>query len=150
MTETVGKKQFDDSPVESDAYSTDRRSSKRRTYTDRRVAERKKRFLMGVVLPVCLGVVATGIVSWAVFITHTTFTISAGYEETFKRHLERQATDAVRDDIRMDSMVLDYNSKILKLNEDMTEGFDELRKQQTNIYNLLVHHEAKRGAEKDQ
>lgn len=126
-----------------------RRETKRRFDVDRRSSERKKRYWWGVVFPILIGIVGTAILTWGTYITHTTYGISAKYEESFVKHLENQATKSIKDDIRVDSIVLDYNTKILRLHDDMNQGFNELRKSNSTIYNLLLRHEEKRS-ERDQ
>lgn len=133
---------------ESDWNGMERREAKRRYTTDRRDLERKKKFWVNLLLPIVIGVGVTSIITWGAYVTHLTYGISAKYEQTFVAHLESQAAEDVKDDLRMDSIVLDYNSKILKLSENMKEGFDELREDNRIIYNLLVTHERNRIEEK--
>jgi hypothetical protein len=133
---------------ESDWNGMERREAKRRYTTDRRDLERKKKFWVNLLLPIVIGVGVTSIITWGAYVTHVTYGISAKYEQTFVAHLENQASEDIKDDIRMDAMVLDYNSKIVKLSETMKEGFDELREDNRIIYNLLVTHERNRIEEK--
>jgi hypothetical protein len=144
MTEEIRKEPEDN---RASFYTSERREFKRRLVADRREVERKKRFLANVVLPVLIGVLGAGLVSWGAYVTHTTYSISARYEETFTKHLERQAAEAIKADIRIDAIVLDYNSKIVKLHDDMSRGFAELRQHQNTIYDLLVRHEERRKQE---
>ena len=123
---------------------SERREAKRRYTTDRRELERKKKFWTSLILPVVIGIGVTSVITWGAYVTHVTYGISAKYEQTFVKHLESQDTDAIKDDIRMDSIVLDYNGKILELSRDVKEGFDELRDDNRTIYNLLVTHERRR------
>ena len=133
---------------ESDWNGMERREAKRRYTTDRRDIERKKKFWVNLLLPIVIGVGVTSIITWGAYVTHLTYGISSKYEQNFVAHLESQAAEDVKDDLRMDSIVIDYNSKILKLSENMKEKFDELREDNRIIYNLLVTHERNRIEEK--
>ena len=122
----------------------ERREAKRRYTIDRRDVERKKKYWINLFLPIVVGVLVTSLMSWGVYITHTIYTISANYEQTFKKHMEDQSAEAVRDDIRMDAMQVDYNSKISRLHDDMMEGFKELRNSQNLIQKLIVSKDEKK------
>lgn len=130
--------------MEEEWEGSERREVKRRYTPDRRELERKKKFWTNLLLPIVIGVAATSIITWGAYVTHVTYDISANYEQTFVKHLENQAAEEVKDDIRMDSIVIDYNAKILELSKNMKEGFDELRDDNRTIYNLLVTHERRR------
>ena len=130
--------------VMEDWSGQERREVKRRYTTDRRELERKKKFWTNLLLPVVIGIAVTSIITWGAYVTHVTYGISAKYEQSFVTHLESQATEDVKDDLRMDAIVLDYNAKIVKLSEKVEEGFEKIREDSREIYNLLITHERNR------
>lgn len=123
----------------------DRRMAKRRYMSDRRQMEKRKHFWNTVILPVLIGIAGAGIISWAAYVTHTTYTISAKYEANFVKHMEKTARENLSTAAKIDNIILDYNTKITGLHDDMSDGFRELRESQQSIYNLLVEYEAKRS-----
>jgi len=108
----------------------ERREKKRRVPPDRRVIERRKRYLFNVMLPTLVAVCGAGLISWGAYVTHITYAISAKFDSEIEHGQEGK-------DERME-MRIDYNSKIIKLQDTMLEGFKELRESNRIIYNLLV------------
>ena len=123
---------------ERDWEGAERREAKRRYTLDRRIMERRKRYLFSVVLPTVLGILGAGIVSWGAYVTHSTYSISAKYEETFVDHIDDQAVHDKLQRARIDGIVVDYNTRISELHDDVNDGFKEIRDTQNNIYNLLL------------
>lgn len=135
--------------MEENWEGSERREAKRRYTVDRRLYEKRKRAFVNFILPSVIGVVVAGLVSWGAYVTHTTYSISAKFEETFKSHIEEAAKDSIATTLRMDSIVNDYNDKLVSLHEDMNEGFRELRESQRNIFNLLLQHDIGNEKSKD-
>lgn len=116
----------------------ERREAKRRYTIDRRIIERRKKTLFALILPTILGILGAGIVSWGAYVTHATYSISAKYEETFVDHIDDQVITGAAQEARINDIVVDYNRKIVRLHDDMNDGFKEMRDIQNNIYNLLL------------
>jgi hypothetical protein len=116
----------------------DRRAVKRRYTTERR----RGKYWLNLLAPIAMGVILTGIVSWGVYVTHTTYNISAKYEETFIGHIEGQEKKEVYAERRRDAIVVDYNRKIDKLSDEVADGFREIRDGNNSIINLLLKREA--------
>jgi hypothetical protein len=123
---------------EEDWEGDERREAKRRYTMDRRTMERRKRYLFTVVLPTVLGVLGAGVVSWGAYVTHSTYSISAKYEETFVDHIDSQVIADRQQNKHISDIVVDYNLRIGELHDDMNDGFKEIRDTQNNIYNLLL------------
>lgn len=123
---------------EEDWEGDERREAKRRYTMDRRTMERRKRYLVTVVLPTVLGVLGAGVVSWGAYVTHSTYSISAKYEETFVDHIDSQVIADRQQNKHISDIVVDYNLRIGELHDDMNDGFKEIRDTQNNIYNLLL------------
>ena len=116
----------------------ERREGKRRYVVDRRLVEKRKKYWWTLALPTIIGIVGAAIISWGAYVTHTTYAISAKYEQTFDRHVGRQLQLEATNDHRFELMQMDYNNKMLGLRQDMNTGFKEMRDSQTDIYNLLI------------
>ena len=84
-----------------------------------------------------------GVISWGAYVTHTTYGISARYEETFTTHIEDQNRNEKINDYRFENMQRDYNTKIIRLHDDMNDGFKEMRSSNKDIYNLLIKRDKK-------
>jgi len=119
----------------------ERRECKRRFNVDRRNMERKKRYFFGILMPIIIGVVLTGIVSWGAYVTHVTYKISANYEETFVKHMGEQNSREVVINHRLDLMTRDYGLKVDTLRSEVTEGLREIREVQSQMYRLLVQYQ---------
>jgi hypothetical protein len=122
----------------------ERRQTKRRYTVDRRTLEKRKKYLSSVLVPTIIGLLGAGIISWGAYVTHTTYGISAKYEETFISHIENQDTKEIINDRKFESIQKDYNGKILQLHTDMNDGFKEMRSTQKDIYNLLIKQDSHR------
>jgi hypothetical protein len=116
----------------------ERRQIKRRYTVDRRTLEKRKKYLSSVLIPTFIGLLGAGIISWGAYVTHTTYGISAKYEETFISHIENQNTTDIINDRKFESIQKDYNGKILQLHIDMNDGFKEMRSTQRDIYDFLI------------
>jgi len=125
-------------PDMKDWTGDERREYMRRYSGERRVVERRKKYWWSVVLPIILGLLGTGVISWAVYVTHTTYGISAKWEQSFGRHVQDQLQKEASDDHRIELMKIDHNSEMTSLRRDMNEGFKEIRGSQKDIYNLLL------------
>ena len=121
-----------------DWEGSERREGKRRYVIDRRLAEKRKKYWWSLALPTIIGIVGAAIISWGAYVTHTTYGISAKYEQSFDKHVGRQLQLEATNDHRFELMQMDYNSKMAGLREDMNNGFSEMRNSQTDIYNLLI------------
>jgi hypothetical protein len=116
----------------------ERREVKRRHAVDRRLQERKKRYLWSIIFPVTIGIIGTAILSWGAYVTHVTYGISASYEETFKGHIQGQLVKEAEIAHKFELNKLEYTDKLTELRRDMNLGFKEMRNTQKNIYNLLI------------
>ncbi len=111
----------------------------RRRYTlDRRVAERRKRYWWSVVFPILLGTGLTALISWGVYVTHTTYRISANYEKTFVRHIDKVIKREALVEHRMEIMKADYINRIDSLKVDVKASLTEIKDIQTAMYRLLL------------
>ena len=124
--------------MEKEWEGEERRESKRRYTVDRRTLEKRKKYLSSVLVPTIIGLLGAGIISWGAYVTHTTYGISAKYEETFITHIKDQDIKDVVNDHKFENMQRDYNTKIIQLHDDMNDGFKEMRSSQKDIYNLLI------------
>lgn len=132
-------------------WNGDERRAVRRRYTlDRRAKEARKKLWFNILVPAIVGIGLTGALSWGVYVTHTTYTISAVYEQTFAKHLKEQkekdtavskGIKQVADEYRRDIKELgdSHNEEMSTLRKEVGEGFREIRKIQGDIYNILVH-----------
>jgi hypothetical protein len=138
---TVGESQFDEN------YKTDqeRRSSPRRFSSDRRLWERRKSYLIKILVPILGAVVFGGILAWAVYVTHTTYTISANYEKSFIQHVADQIRRDVTVDHKFELFSSDYHNQINRLRDEVNTDQREIRSALNKIYDLLLRHEQKRA-----
>ena len=88
----------------------ERRESKRRDNSDRRILERRKRYWSSLILPILVGVIATAIVSWGAYVTHVTYGISARYEESFVKHVSAELKKDALNEHRLEMIQADHNS----------------------------------------
>jgi hypothetical protein len=141
-------KNEEENEEENDGWEgSERREAKRRYITDRRTFERRKKYLSSILIPTIIGLLGAGILSWGAYVTHTTYGISAKYEETFTTHIDNQVVRDTVNDYKFESMQKDYNTKIIQLNDDMNDGFKELRETQQNIYSILFQFGVKKNEE---
>lgn len=130
--------------VEKEEWEGDERRETKRRYTfDRRTLERRKKYLSSILIPIFIALLGGGVISWGAYVTHTTYGISAKYEETFISHIKNQDTKEVINDRKFESIQKDYNGKILQLHTDMNDGFKEMRSSNKDIYNLLIKRDKK-------
>jgi hypothetical protein len=126
-------------PGERDDWEgAERREVKRRYAQERRVTERRRKYIFSILLPIFIGLLGTGVISWGAYVTHTTYGISAKYEETFITHIDDQVVRDTVNDYKFESIQKDYNTKIMQLHNDMNDGFKEMRESNKDIYNLLI------------
>jgi hypothetical protein len=127
----------------------ERREAKRRYTTDRRRGEARKRIWVNIVLPAIVGIGLTSLLSWAIYVTHTTYTISAIYDQTFKKHIDSQAVIAAKNAAKLKEIATDSDKEMKELRKihvddmralrsDMSNGFREIRNTQGAIYDILV------------
>jgi hypothetical protein len=128
----------------------ERREVRRRYTSDRRNWERKKYYLSKMLVPIVASVLFAGLISWGAYVTHTTYTISANYEQTFKKALDGQTKRRTFVDGAFDKMRDDYEVKVFNLREELREGLHETRVALSKIYNLLVTHEQRRVVREDE
>lgn len=122
----------------------ERREAKRRYTSDRRAWERKKYYLGKILIPIVASVMFAGLISWGAYVTHTTYTISANYEQTFTKALESQMRRELTVDHDMEMMKEDYNTKFFNLRKELTDGMRETREALAKIYKLLLLQEQER------
>lgn len=116
---------------------------------DRRTLERRKRYWWSVVFPIVIGIIGTAIISWGAYVTHTTYGISAKYEQTFVTHIRDQLQKDADTNHKLEITKLEYNKELDELRKDMNEGFSEMRRAQTDIYNLIINLNQKQSSEED-
>ena len=121
-----------------DWEGNERREAIRRDNNDRRVLERRKRYWVSLLLPILVGTIATAIVAWGAYVTHVTYGISAKYEQSFVKHVNEQLTKDALNENRLERIQAEYNSQMIRLQDDMNTGFKEMRAFQHDIYNLIV------------
>jgi hypothetical protein len=116
----------------------ERRESKRRYTLDRRLYEKRKKYWINLLLPIVLGVVVTGIVSWAAYVTHLTYGISAKYEQSFVSHINDQLKKDALIEHKMELLQVNHDQDLRQLKEAMETGFKEMRSFQHDIYKILA------------
>jgi hypothetical protein len=131
--------------LDEDWNGVEQREARRRYTVDRRLAERRKRYWWSMILPIILGTGLAGLLSWGVYVTHVTYRISANYELSFVKHLERQVEKEFRLDHRLEVMKADFTNRTNLIRSDMTAGLKEIRDMQTTMYKILVQHERQRN-----
>ena len=125
----------------SDWDGVEKRQTRRRYTLDRRVAERRKKYFWSVVFPIVLGAVLSGLLSWGVYVTHVTYRISAGYEETFVKHLEMEVEKDKILEHKLELMKAEYTGQMRTIRAEMAQSLKEIRDMQMTMYRLLLDHE---------
>jgi hypothetical protein len=115
-----------------------RREIKRRFDIDRRSQERRKRYWWTVLFPLIIGIIGTAVLSWGAYVTHTTYGISAKYEQTFVSHIRNQIQKDADTDHKLEITKIEHARELDKIRKDMKDGFSEMRKSQDAIYNLII------------
>lgn len=123
---------------EYDWEDKERREAKRRYTIDRRTVERRKKYWYNLFLPILLGVLGAGLVSWGAYVTHVTYGISAKYEESFVRHVADQLKKEALNDHKLELMQMEHSTQMTSLRDDMNTGFKEIRAFQHDIYNIIA------------
>jgi predicted PurR-regulated permease PerM len=116
----------------------EKRETRRRYTLDRRMSERRKRYWWAVIFPVILGVGITALISWGVYVTHTTYRISANYEKTFVQHIEKEIEREALVEHRLEVIRADYTNRIDSLKEDLKTSLQDIKSVQTQIYRILL------------
>ena len=138
----------EDMQGEKDWDGVEQREIRRRYLIDRRVTDKRKRYMWSVVFPIILGSILTALISWGVFVTHTTYRISASYEETFVKHIEREIEKDLVLEHRLDMIKADFTNRMDTMSADTKSGFAEIRTMQTAMYQLLLETERHRNGDK--
>ena len=134
-------------PGDKDWNGVEQREIRRRYTIERRVNERRKRYWWSIIFPILLGSILTALISWGVYVTHITYRISASYEETFVKHIEREIEkDAVLEH-KFEMMKAEYTNRMDTISSDTKFELAEIRKMQTAMYQLLLNE--RRGNDKE-
>lgn len=123
----------------------DTREVRRRYLFDRRMRERRKRYWWSIIFPIFLGSVLTALISWGVYVTHVTYRISAGYEETFVKHIENEIQEAAALEHKMEMMKIEYTGRLDSIRSETMKQLSEIRAMQSNMYQLLLDNERRRN-----
>lgn len=119
-----------------------RREVKRRLDVDRRSQERRRRYWWTVLFPIIIGIIGTAVLSWGAYVTHTTYGISAKYEQTFVSHIRDQIQKDADTNHKLEITKIEQGQELDQLRKDMNEGFSDLRKSQQDIYNLIINQQS--------
>jgi len=120
-------------PVESE-----RRETKRRYTSDRRADELRKQYWRQRLLPILIGITATSLISWGVYITHLSYTINAKYEEVFLKYVDEQQLKESVAAHRRELREQEFNAELLALRAELNNGLIEMRNTMRDLYNLLI------------
>jgi len=121
----------------------------RRRYTfDRRTLERRKRYWWSVIFPILLGTILTGLLSWGVYVTHVTYRISANYEETFVKHIEKEIEKEAQLEHKFELIKADHMRSMEAIRLETSKGLAEIRSMQATMYRLLLENARKRNGYK--
>lgn len=119
----------------------EQRETRRRYTLDRRKSERKKRYWWSVIFPIILGTGITALISWGVYVTHTTYRISANYEKTFVQHIDKETEREAQVEHKLEVIRTDYTNRIDSLKGDMTASLKDIKDMQILMYRLLLNHQ---------
>ena len=128
---------------------TERREVKRRYTYDRRSDEKRKQFWREKLLPILIGLTATSLISWGVYITHLSYTINAKYEEIFLKYVAEQQLKEATADHRREIHDREFNAKLLAIRAELNTGLVEMRNAMQNLYNLLLRRQQTEEEDKD-